>query len=385
MSRSKCGSSIQVTGHIMYELRILNGLHRGATLPLDDQAQVIGQSEDADVVLVDQGIAERHAVLTLRESGWSLEQLDGEVRGSEHNTPGTQAGLAPGDFARVGNVWVTVVDEGADWSDAPPEPADAANGMEADVYGDENDDGQMPVMDAYADSGTPDLSRQIEGIDLAARVDDVAQSIAGETMAVNKPRKIFSARRLMWPVSLVAVISVAAYAMGSQSDPKENTRRIAAAALQDEVASAGPEVAPRLKSSLSVATPPGMPQEALRQAFRNRLEEVDLLKRFNLSLNDNNWEMQASLDEEDAARFKRILEGFIAANHIKFPIAVKIGTTEALLPFKIQQVISGANASIVTEDGNRMYVGDEYKGMRLTQIVGNKLSFAGKRSMDVRW
>ncbi|MGI4936529.1 MAG: FHA domain-containing protein, partial [Janthinobacterium lividum] len=49
----------------MYELRILNGLHRGATLPLDEQAQTIGQSEDADVVLVDQGIADRHAVLTM--------------------------------------------------------------------------------------------------------------------------------------------------------------------------------------------------------------------------------------------------------------------------------------------------------------------------------
>ena len=34
------------------ELRILNGLHRGGILPLDESTLLIGSNEDADVVLV---------------------------------------------------------------------------------------------------------------------------------------------------------------------------------------------------------------------------------------------------------------------------------------------------------------------------------------------
>ncbi|MGI4847271.1 MAG: hypothetical protein ACRYGK_03915, partial [Janthinobacterium lividum] len=321
-------------------------------------------------------------------SGWTLEQLEGDVRGSENNATGTQTNLAPGDFARVGAVWVTVVEEGADWEDPPPEPAasaqdhDGADGPLDDMDdGEEEDDGMMAVVDEYADdAGQARPQGALDDDDLVEEAADAAVGAA----AAGKPRSIFSARRLMWPVGLVAVLSVAAYAMGTKSDPKEATRRAALASLQDEKIE-GHAKPGRLKSSLAVATPPGMPNEALRQAFRARLAEVDLLKKFNLTLNDDAWEMQASLDEDDAARFKRILETFIASNHIKFPVAAKIGTAEALLPFKIQQVISGANASIVTDDGNRMYIGDEYQGMRLVAIAGNRLSFTGKRTMEVKW
>lgn len=59
------------------ELRILSGLHRGASLPLGGERYVIGSSDDADVVLLDPGVADRHA--TLRHDGerWLLAALEG--------------------------------------------------------------------------------------------------------------------------------------------------------------------------------------------------------------------------------------------------------------------------------------------------------------------
>ncbi len=70
---------------------------------------------------------------------------------------------------------------------------------------------------------------------------------------------------------------------------------------------------------------------------------------------------------------------------VNVPINVRIGNAESMLPFRIQQVISGNDASIVTDDGRRLYVGDEYRGMRLAAIAGNQLSFTGKRTLNIVW
>jgi type III secretion protein D len=401
----------------MYELRILNGLHRGATLPLDERTQIIGQSEDADVVLVDQGIAERHAQLTLDQSGWTLEQLDGDVRGAENNLPGTQTGLAPGDFARVGAIWVTVVDESEAWTAPPAEPTDSGEPADDDGYGDGYDD-KADDASHYnpADDEGPsaaELAEELAGGTVGGATADAGATDADSAKAAeamqeakaaiaavgSKSRGIFSARRLMWPVGLVAVLSVAAYAMNTEDAGAEAKKRPSLASLEADIiegrlppTGAGNRPGAREGkdgkdglSSVAKAGAAALTQEGLRQAFRARLAEVDLLRRFNLNLNDNSWEMQASLDEEDAARFSRILNAFMAANNIRFPVNARIGSTESLLPFRIVQVVSGANASIVTDDGSRLYIGDEYKGMRLAQIAGNRLSFTGKRNMEVKW
>lgn len=74
-----------------------------------------------------------------------------------------------------------------------------------------------------------------------------------------------------------------------------------------------------------------------------------------------------------------------ARHDIHFPVKVKIGNAEAMLPFRIQQVISGSNASIVTDDGRRMYVGDEYRGVALAAIDGGQVRFTGKHKVSVQW
>jgi type III secretion protein D len=128
-----------------------------------------------------------------------------------------------------------------------------------------------------------------------------------------------------------------------------------------------------------------LPPEELRTAFRKRLSDADLLKRFDLTLLDEHWSMQAALDDDEAARFERILTAFVKAHNITFPVNAKIGNAESMLPFKIRQVISGVNASIVTQDGERMYIGDELKGVRLVTIDSSILTFAGKRKIQVKW
>ncbi|MFB9288449.1 FHA domain-containing protein [Pseudoduganella plicata] len=333
------------------ELRILNGLHRGASLPLDDQPQLIGTADDADVVLVDPGIEPRHAVLRLEADSWSLLALDGAVRGALDDTEADQPGLAPGDCARVGRIWLTVTTPDSPWQDPPADPPAIAADL-PDLAEPIEESAPEPA-EPLPDDPEPLLPRAEPGLASAA--------------PAREPRKRRS-RIVMLPVVLGAgLVAAAGYAYSARSpEPLRPAPALAVPATQP--------AEPR----------PPSPQ-ALREAFRQRLAEVDLLRRFDLTLEDRSWTMRAALDEEEAARFRRILSAFVAAHHIDFPVDVRIGGADAMLPFKVRQVISGANASIVTDDGQRLYPGDDYKGVRLVAINGNRISFNGTQPIEVKW
>lgn len=325
------------------ELRILNGLHRGASLPLDDQPQLIGSADDADIVLVDPGIEPRHAVLRLDGGSWSLLSLDGLVRGATADAPADQPQLAPGDCARVGRIWLTVTASDVPWQDPPVDP---------------------PALEAVAQEEVAETEQELEPeTDEVMLQEEPAPEAPPAPIA--RPRRRRS-RIIMLPVALGAGL-VAAAAYSYTSRPGESLR-------------------PPAASLATLAEKPGpLTPKALRQAFRDRLAEVDLLRRFDLTLEDHAWTMRAALDDEDAVRFRRILAAFVATHKITFPVDVKLGGADSMLPFKVRQVISGANASIVTDDGQRMYPGDDYRGVRLVAIEPNRISFNGRQPIEVKW
>jgi type III secretion protein D len=371
----------------MYELRVLSGLHRGATLPLDDHPHVIGASDDADVVLVDPGIEEKHASLSLTEFGWSLSALDGGLSTADSNQPQTSIELEPGEFARLGGIWLTVVEQDARWEDPPPEPVDVA--VEEDISGeisvadleDEIDESAMAAVDvAGAD-------------DIAAHASDAVH--AGDARH-EKGRGLLRGlrgRRIVYvPLAVATVLSAAAaYAITSKPESALSSRKIAEhAQIGSRQKTSGKPADKTVAAAFDASNSGGTSErpltgDELRNAFRKRLADSDLIRRFDLSLLNEQWTMQAALDDEEAARFERILTGFIKQHNITFPIHAKVGNSESMLPFKIRQVISGSNASVVTQEGDRLYVGEEYRGVRLVAIQGNQLTFAGKRKIEVKW
>lgn len=374
----------------MQELRILNGLHRGATLPLDQSTLIIGASEDADVVLVDHDIETRHATLSLTEQGWKLSALDGAVRDAETNHPQEVLDLQAGAFARIGHVWVTVVDADAPWSHPPAEPVDAPPEEEPEeesfaMQADEEENAELEE-DASQDEEAA-LAQEAEPaedelysdspLDGPLHADQPAAAPAPAPQAA-RPGLLAGWRRsrmLMVPLALATVLSAcAAYTMTATSDDEPALKTSKA----DKLSADGPATATAL-------APAPVPVVDLRDAFRQRLREVDLLRRFELDLREKNWTMHAALDDEETARFERVLAQFIHTHNIKFPVHAKVGSAEGMLPFRIRQVISGSNASIITHDGNRLYIGDEYRGVRLVAIEGNQLRFDGERKIKVKW
>ncbi len=380
----------------MLELRILNGLHRGATLPLDERPLVIGASDDADVVLVDPDIETEHARLILTARGWLLSTLNGAVLGAEHNRPQASLDLQTGNFARLGHVWLTVADSESPWENPPPEPAqnetvDAAEAVDtiaADSLYTPPDaclDAGMAEDEPYRDSPLDDPQNMAAEATGAGEQPAPTASAAGPRARRGRSRWL-GPKMIFAPLALVTVLSAcAAYTMTSRSkdDSTFKTPNVLGAS---SLAGARPGAAAMQPARAQAPKPsPQLLQMELREAFRQRLKEVDLLKRFELHLKDNAWTMQAALDDDEAARFGRILATFVHAHNIKFPVHAKIGSAEAMLPFRIRQVVSGSNASVVTQDGNRLYVGDEYRGMRLVAVDGNNLRFEGERKIKVKW
>lgn len=83
---------------MMFELRVLDGLHQGAALPLFGQQWSIGAHAEADLVLSDPGIAERHAHLRLIDSNWSVQSEAGLLRDAMGQLSAQIASLAPNVF-----------------------------------------------------------------------------------------------------------------------------------------------------------------------------------------------------------------------------------------------------------------------------------------------
>lgn len=78
-----------------YALRILSGLHIGASRPLAEKEMVlVGSGEDCDIVLSDPGVAPHHALIGLLGGAFSVRALDAPLRiGGQPLHPGDPAEL----------------------------------------------------------------------------------------------------------------------------------------------------------------------------------------------------------------------------------------------------------------------------------------------------
>ena len=119
------------------ELRILNGLHRGATLPLDGDAAALGSDESNDIVLLDPGIEPRHARV-LRDPQPDPQDIDFDAAADPapahwqlHVHDGNVLPLRLEHAVALGPLRIVLAHEGAPWEpwineSSPAKPAPTA-------------------------------------------------------------------------------------------------------------------------------------------------------------------------------------------------------------------------------------------------------------------
>jgi len=114
----------------MFELRVLDGRHEGAALPLFGEQWSIGCHPDADLVLSDSGVAEQHARLRLLDANWSVQAESGLLHSSEGQVLAHIANLPLNAVFLIGVVRLCVALADQPWPQAavpPPPPPPPVN------------------------------------------------------------------------------------------------------------------------------------------------------------------------------------------------------------------------------------------------------------------
>ncbi|WP_177413471.1 FHA domain-containing protein [Pseudomonas sp. R5-89-07] len=112
----------------MFELRVLDGLHQGAALPLFGEQWSLGANPDADLLLNDPGVAEHHARLHLADGCWSVQAEAGLLKDSNGQVLAQIGELALNMVFSIGSVRLCVSPADQPW---PPVPVLAAPAPEA--------------------------------------------------------------------------------------------------------------------------------------------------------------------------------------------------------------------------------------------------------------
>ena len=107
---------------VLFELRVLSGLHEGAALPLFGECWSIGADQDADLELYDPGVAARHARLHGMAGRWTVQAQEGLLQDDAGTVRAQIADLAPGRAFTIGGIRLCVADTQSAWLD---ERADA--------------------------------------------------------------------------------------------------------------------------------------------------------------------------------------------------------------------------------------------------------------------
>lgn len=100
----------------MYELRVLNGLHQGAALPLVGNQWAIGANDELDLALHDAGVEPMHCLLKREGDVWRLDACDGNLLNSEGHT---LSELPPNAQFVLGSVWLCLAQADEPWPNLP--------------------------------------------------------------------------------------------------------------------------------------------------------------------------------------------------------------------------------------------------------------------------
>ena len=106
---------------LLFELRVLSGLHVGAALPLFGECWGIGAHQDADLELSDPGVEARHARLHCMDGCWTVQAQEGLLQDETGTARAQIADLAPGTLFSIGGIQLCVANTQSAWVDEPSE------------------------------------------------------------------------------------------------------------------------------------------------------------------------------------------------------------------------------------------------------------------------
>ncbi len=335
-----------------YELRVLSGLHRGACLPLGpDEKLRLGSASDCDVVLLDQGLQDHEWVVWRGKDNWCAAKCDklGKPLAEEH--------LSWGQPEALGSVVITICKSSEAWTFVSAEQI--AIPPDVDSSGNNSAPSPRSTNEMGAKRKAPKRFKNLHrGILAGTLVLGVATFSISRTVSSDDAPPVHTRIKSPTPKSTMVpkFESVASYRVAPDGMP-----------------------APLATSWDGIST------AKLSGLLKQRLKDIDLADKLELDLSDKEWVIRGSLDDDEQRQIQRVIANFYKEHQISIPLKLSVNSPEDLLPFKIIQFNGGPLASVVLEDGSRIYVGDMHKGYSLQSIDGRRVTFTGKRKVEVIW
>lgn len=314
----------------MFELRVLNGLHQGAALPLVGEQWLIGADDQHDLALYDPGIAALHCRLSRSGDGWTLDAEDSLINDDEGHAL-TATALVPNQTFALGNVWLCLAPAEEAW---PQLPMLVTAGHSQ----------QEPPASVAPPASMP--PRSLSGIKLFCGV------LAGLLMGVAGAHWWLGRSSVMGPAPAVT------------QPTAHSPIKPAPTASTDKIS---------LNS-----------REEIRRRLSTLLSER-LLNQVSIEDSSAGLTLKGNLPDEALQLYQRMLKGFNERYATSVPVLDQVATLGTGLPFVIAQIISGSNAHLVTADGHRLYIGDQLNGLRLTRIDDDRIQFDGEQHIEVSW
>lgn len=313
----------------MFELRVLNGLHQGAALPLIGQQWLIGSDAEQDLALFDVGIAALHCRLNRSDEGWTLLAEQGLVRDEEGHSHSVTA-LTPNAPFVLGTVWLCLAPAQDDWAAVPAQPT---------------------VESSPDDDPAP-----------SAQPSPPLEKVISRSRGLNRTSGVI--------VGLLVGIVGSAWGLSHSTAPASETAPAASVASSHAAAS---------PSRIKLAT-----VEDARRTLNTLLGER-MLSGVTVQTTAEGLALTGGVKDESLEVYQRMLQRFKDQYDSPVPILDKVSNAQAGLPFVIVQIMSGPMAHLVTNDGHRLYIGDELDGMKLTKIDEQHIEFEGDHHYEVRW
>ncbi|KPC25858.1 HrpQ [Pseudomonas syringae pv. cilantro] len=324
----------------MFELRVLNGQHQGAALPLVGEQWSIGSAEELDLALDDAGVASLHCRLQRLDERWTLNAEEGVVCDEQGNAlPGLDVKL--NSPFMLGPVWLCV---------SPAEDA-------------------WPSVPAV-------IPKQPQAEPEQARKDVPLQKVRSRSQFLNRTTGIIAGLLVgvigsAWSLTRPAAIAmdqgpahIAAMTTDAPPDPARTPAKAAKPVADGRI-------------HLSSA-------EAVRHQLSTMLSDR-LLTDVSVEETPDGLVLNGDLKEESLLVYQRMLQRFKDRYDSPVNVMDNVASNRNALPFVVVQIMTGPHAHLVTADGRRVYVGDEVNGLRLTRIDKQRLQFDGDRHVEVNW
>ena len=349
------------------EIQVLSGVHAGARYAVTLPRFRLAGDEHAELVLLDENIEDVEIAFEATRAGdlSIMSRADYEVVDAVGMPVRPSTRWGRGQFLVIAGVWLALATVGEPLLNRPTRR--------------EPELGQV----FSAALKRPQSSAAVPAAEAArARADEAADPNRQE---VRRARKVATiALGSIVAMVLIAGLGVALVAVSAENSLEQATVVAEAGKLKKPVVDLSATSATLAPSAEEVAA---MRLKAVREALNRSIERADLVSSVTTEWGKDGDKdtvlVQATINPGDLPKFEQMMLDFERDHGAAVKVAAKVIPLWTLLPFRIREVVPGPSGWVVTDKGERVLVGGEVSGYKLSSLAPNKVVLEGPRRVEI--